>query len=109
MIGVEPVTPRTPIVLMRSMLQRAQEDAGVCTLVTAHLTKPVRQAQLYDCIAGALDLNGPNASKADPPLAKQQIPADARILIAEDNIVNQKILLRLVQNAGCPAAPAAHR
>src|SRR5260370_7870627 len=102
MIGLDPVIPRTPIVLMRSMLQRAQEDAGVCTLVTAHLTKPVRQAQLYDCIAGPLDLNGPNASKADPPLAKQQIPAVSRLPTADAHNLHPHTLHRPLPTARPP-------
>src|SRR5207245_1244896 len=97
-----------PSILMRSRLQRAQEVDQVSGMVAGYVTKPIRQAQLYDCIVGALGLNGRNVPGAPAPSVKQQIPADTRILVAEDNIVNQKLILRLLEKAGCRADVAAN-
>ncbi len=70
----------------------------------ACLTKPVRQAQLYRCLETVMTempalpetvFEDPNAS--DEP--QEKIPA--RVLIAEDNAVNQKVAIQMLKKMGC--------
>lgn len=67
----------------------------------AYLTKPVRQSQLFDCIV--------NAAAQTKPLSAPEIgPAflsrtGARILLAEDNAVNQEVALRQLAALGYTA------
>ena len=69
--------------------------------IEAYLAKPVKQSRLFDCMTDAMDrvavqMNSPktlaSASNAVPLEASQKL-AKVRILLAEDNIINQKVAL----------------
>jgi len=61
------------------------------------LTKPVRQSALYDCLADSLDhsLAGTRLTPPTTPPARR-----LRVLIAEDNPVNQIVTARLLERLG---------
>jgi PAS domain S-box-containing protein len=68
--------------------------------VAAYLTKPVKQADLFDAICLAL---GRTVRAARPPAAAPQGSAAARplkVLLAEDNIVNQRVAVGLLKKRG---------
>lgn len=73
------------------------------TALNATLTKPIKQSHLYSALADALNGCSLEVKSArtsigiDSKLA-QQFPL--RILLAEDNIVNQKVALHLLQLLG---------
>jgi signal transduction histidine kinase/DNA-binding response OmpR family regulator len=71
-------------------------DAGVAEV----LTKPVKQADLWQAILRALGMAAP----ARPPAAAKRPAAPPvrtlRILLAEDNPVNQKLAVSLLENQG---------
>jgi len=70
--------------------------------VTTYLTKPVRQAELRQaiCVALGQTANVTSATTgqkaAEPALGEPAL----RILVAEDNAVNQKVALRMLQKQG---------
>jgi signal transduction histidine kinase/DNA-binding response OmpR family regulator len=84
------LNPRTVIMLTSS---RRPGDVERCRElgVFAHLAKPVRQAELLRTIQTALGagVTGPHES-APQPLVESRT-GGLRVLVAEDNIVNQKI------------------
>jgi GAF domain-containing protein/CheY-like chemotaxis protein len=100
---------KLPIVLFSSLGRRevGEDDA----LFAAFLTKPLRQSQLFDTLAGLLgqDVTPRPAvavgARLDPSLASQR---PLRILLAEDNVVNQKLALRLLQQMGYRADLASN-
>ena len=102
-IGRDPKLSATPLVMARPMLQRQLECQDPDVLVSGYLTKPFRQSQLYDCLANALNIAVPTASGGRQPEVKRRLSQDLRILVAEDNAVNQKLLLWLLEKAGCSA------
>ena len=66
----------------------------------AHLPKPIRQSQLYGRL---LELLGREAPPL-PPVAERKVAAPSpgrRILLAEDNEINQKIVLRMLERVNC--------
>jgi CheY-like chemotaxis protein len=76
--------------------------------ITAHLTKPVRQSDLRAAILVGLG-RGPSV----PPGARlhdrrRQRRRNLRILVAEDNLVNQKLVTRLLEKAGHMVLVAAN-
>ena len=107
---VHGLAPALPLVLFSSLGRReAGDDEG---LFNAYLSKPLRQSQLFDALVGLLGeepLPLPASAKAatalDPGMAARH---PLRILLAEDNVVNQKLALRLLQQMGYRADLASN-
>jgi signal transduction histidine kinase/CheY-like chemotaxis protein len=77
--------------------------------IAAYLTKPVRRADLYESIRRAL--GGPALSLQkmdDKPSRKHLSDGTRRILLAEDNRVNQRVATRMLEAAGHSVLVAAN-
>ncbi len=105
------LAPGMPRVLFSSLGRREAVPDGDETLFRATLAKPLRQSNLFDLLASLLgeapvqpatDLQRP---ALDPAMAQRH---PLRILLAEDNVVNQKLALRLLQQMGYRADVAAN-
>ncbi|MEP2532465.1 GAF domain-containing protein [Shimia sp.] len=100
-----------PLVLFSSLGIRPP-DVGA-ELFSAYLAKPLRQSQLFDTLA---TIFAPKAfPKPEPKLAekpkiepKMAVRHPLRILLAEDNLVNQKLALRLLEQMGYRADLASN-
>jgi GAF domain-containing protein/CheY-like chemotaxis protein len=100
-----------PLVLFTSLGQRDQqgEAAG---LFKAVLNKPLRQSQLFDTLMNLLAHDA--APRRIQTVGKPSMDAEMgrrhplRILLAEDNVVNQKLALRILQQLGYRADLAAN-
>jgi CheY-like chemotaxis protein len=72
--------------------------------VAAHLTKPVRRDELRQVLETALGRNQPARTPVRKPEADRRQTtspgAGLRILVAEDNVVNQRLIERLLQRRG---------
>ncbi|MEJ1961230.1 MAG: response regulator [Gammaproteobacteria bacterium] len=65
------------------------------------LTKPVHQSQLYDAIVGVLHASGgPVPYKYSPVAREWRVGPPMRILLAEDNVVNQRMAQLLLERLG---------
>jgi PAS domain S-box-containing protein len=98
------------IMMLSSAGQRG--DAMRCRElgVAAYLTKPVRQTELMDAILTALGTRA--KSEAKPALVTRHTLRESqnrlRVLLAEDNAVNQLVALRLLERCGHTVTVAAN-
>ena len=100
-----------PLVLLSSTGSRDSRAARPAGGFAAALVKPVRQSQLFDTLITVLA-----AGEACPDLgavekvesATRVEPLGLRILLAEDNLTNQKLALRLLGKWGCRADAVAN-
>jgi GAF domain-containing protein/CheY-like chemotaxis protein len=97
-----------PLVLFSSLGRKEAADG----LFAATLAKPLRQSQLFDTLVSLLAHEAAPQRAAAP--AKPKMDAQMaerhplRILLAEDNVVNQKLALRLLQQMGYRADVASN-
>ena len=100
-----------PLVLFSSLGRR--EVSGKEELFNAYLTKPVRQSLLFDTLVSLLAhhekpshvASASTKPKIDPGMSVRH---PLRILVAEDNVVNQKLALRILQQMGYRADLASN-
>jgi signal transduction histidine kinase/ligand-binding sensor domain-containing protein/DNA-binding response OmpR family regulator len=95
------------IIMMLTSASRPGDAARCRELgIAAYLTKPIRQSDLLDAILGALAGARPEA--AEPASPRPLAPGDGRlrVLVAEDNPVNQKLASRLLEKHGYHVALA---
>jgi PAS domain S-box-containing protein len=97
----------TALIMMTSGGSRGDaarmEKAGFA----AYLVKPVRQSQLYDCLAAVMGRELPTEVRVGPLTGiitrhtlAEQAKQRLHILLAEDNPVNQKVALMTLQKLG---------
>jgi CheY-like chemotaxis protein len=101
--------PALPLVLFTSLGRK--ETGATDGLFNAHLAKPLRQSQLFDTLVTLLaqDVMPKVEAAARPRLdAGMAERHPLRILVAEDNVVNQKLALRLLQQMGYRADIASN-
>ncbi|MBV9851198.1 MAG: PAS domain S-box protein, partial [Armatimonadetes bacterium] len=98
----QPGLAQATLMMLSSAGQR--DDATRCRAlgVASYLTKPIKQSELLDTIMNTLD--GFSAAPLEPvggtpaPLAPARRPL--RLLLAEDNAVNQRLAVRLLEKRG---------
>jgi CheY-like chemotaxis protein len=76
--------------------------------VAAHLTKPVRQAELLRTIQNVVAQESAAAGAAAHTPAAAPVGCRLRILVAEDNVVNQKLASGLLSRRGHEAVIACN-
>ncbi len=70
--------------------------------IDCYLTKPVRQRQLYECLRRVLIGESVNGQAVTIERARLvDMHCEARILLAEDNPVNQEVALSMLEPLGC--------
>jgi len=103
-IRAQPALACVRSVLFSSMVERGADGVNFAELgIVGHLSKPVRRAQLYDCLAAAAGARAPQRSLPRRRSVQREEHSDLRILVAEDNLVNQKVTLHLLEALGLHA------
>jgi two-component system sensor histidine kinase/response regulator len=76
--------------------------------VSAHLNKPVRSEQLHDCLSQVLQPAAPVPNPAEPAPTELHQPGRGRVLVVEDNAINQLVARGLLSRLGFEADLAAN-
>jgi PAS domain S-box-containing protein len=107
-----PIGQTLPLVMLTSMGQFDSDRGFSKANFAAYLHKPIKQSQLYNILINLLIPQSPatgestlSSSQFDTPLS-EQIPL--KILLAEDNVVNQKVALNILKKLGYRADVAAN-
>ncbi len=101
-----------PIIILTSIGKKENPETIAHLNLSGFISKPIKQTQLYDTLisvlSGAQGIKKEKQStdsKIDPNLG-ERFPL--RILLAEDNAVNQKVALRILDKMGYRADIAAN-
>jgi signal transduction histidine kinase/CheY-like chemotaxis protein len=97
-----------PIVALCSLGQRPVADQARKAGASVVLSRPLRRSSLYDGLVAVLGLTArPTVNRTQP--GKEENTGGtlrARVLVAEDNLVNQKVAVRTLELLGCHAEVA---
>jgi CheY-like chemotaxis protein len=95
-----------PLILLTSLGKLALNTNDE-TLFKATLSKPLRQSQLYNALLKIFQtsptkiVTSPKKARTNPLLPqKDENPNSSRILLAEDNLINQKVALQILRVLG---------
>jgi two-component system, sensor histidine kinase and response regulator len=114
-IKADPAIASTRLIILTSMGYMHTQNELKAAGVDAYLIKPVKQSRLFDCLINVL-----GSATAEhvfvPPKDANPLEASGkeanghhtRILLAEDNIVNQKVALGQLRALGFTADAAAN-
>ena len=115
-INADELISETKLILMPSFGQHGHHETSKEAGIEAYLIKPVRQDDLYNCIANVMGQSTPlkreeefenSGVVLDKNLAiENNVENNIKILIAEDNLVNQKVTKIQVERLGYTAHTA---
>jgi CheY-like chemotaxis protein len=93
---------KLPMILLSSVGMRNDIPEG---LFVSCLTKPAKASQIFDAITGIFPLEEDQPKSKRPPDPTVAAPAavlarSERILLAEDNVVNQRVALQMLTRLG---------
>jgi PAS domain S-box-containing protein len=108
---VHPIGSLIRLVILTSLIQLGHAKLARQAGFVAYLIKPVRHDQLSNCLKTVLGLPGPvsegnSATVTAPALplitrhTLAEIESAPRILVAEDNLINQKLTVRMLEKIG---------
>ncbi len=96
-----------PIIMLTSMAYMGDHKKAQEMKMDGYLTKPIRKKELIDCISIVID---PSYSKSkeenENKIVTRHVIAEihkekrTKILLVEDNLINQKLILKMLSNAG---------
>lgn len=104
-IKTDTTLKKTELIMMTPLGQRGDakrlKKIGFC----GYLTKPIRKAQLHDCLALALGQKEKNADISSQRFITRHTIAESRkrrvrILLADDNLTNQQVAIAILDKLG---------
>jgi two-component system sensor histidine kinase/response regulator len=115
-IKAEPAIADTRLVILGALGSNVAEAELKAAGIAAHLVKPIKQSRLFDCLVDVIGKGGVENAFFKPhgravaaiPAAQHAKLLKARILLAEDNIVNQKVALATLRKLGYMADAVAN-
>ncbi len=87
-----------PLLLLTSLGRLPQLQSG--GVFSAQLAKPLKASQLYNALLQLLTTGAAGAEEVEAVTDGKRTRSALRILLAEDNAMNQKVALRLLERLG---------
>ncbi len=97
-IRARPEWASIALIMLTSGTQRGDAERCRRLGIAAHLLKPLKESELLDAMLSALRGKGEPARPVAP--AAPGAPQGLRVLVAEDNAVNQLLVSRLLERRG---------
>jgi PAS domain S-box-containing protein len=100
-IKSDPKLARIRLIMLTSLGQLMDDEQLKKAGISACLVKPVKQGRLYECLTG--QRSPPQKSGPAPDgaaVAAAVLPPSLRILLAEDNLINQKVAVGQLRKLG---------
>lgn len=103
----------TILVMMTSLSKRGDASRLKDIGFSAYLTKPIKQSVLYDCLVTLFSSKKLPSTKSIQHIITRHSIVDTRrrrirILVAEDNAINQKVALGILEKLGFSADAVAN-
>jgi two-component system, sensor histidine kinase and response regulator len=101
-VQADPAIAQTRVILMTSVARHVWEDEFKAAKASSFITKPVIYSQLHDALTALVRPEG-FTTAFEPTVARTRRRADGRlvrVLLAEDNPVNQTVALRQLERLG---------
>ncbi len=108
-IAADPLLSRSRLVLLTSLDRKGDHTRFASMGFAAYLTKPVRGRELRECLSHVLAHAAEEWQTGTHPLVTRGTLASAasqrqyggRVLVVEDNPVNQKVAQKFLERLGC--------
>jgi two-component system, sensor histidine kinase and response regulator len=105
-IRVDPTLDALRLILITPLGQFGERERWSAGAISGYLSKPVRQSQLEGAIAAAFELAGEAPRRQEQAPQPVRCASAARVLLVEDNLVNQEVGMAMLEGLGCQAALA---
>ncbi len=112
-IKEDPNLSKTILIILTSRGRRGDAKQMQEIGFSAYLTKPVKSSQLYDCLVKVVGSQSRAPEEGSVPIItrhslKEESQGKIRLLLAEDNIINQKVALGILGKIGYRADVAVN-
>jgi signal transduction histidine kinase/DNA-binding response OmpR family regulator len=89
-----------PLVMLTSVGGFGDASIARSSGISHYLQKPVRQSDLYNALVNTVDIVSVQTVKQTPQESQTLFPG-VRVLLAEDNPVNQEVAISMLEILGC--------
>jgi len=111
MIKSEPILKNMKLVLLSSATFLSTDNENIIEIFDAYQNKPIRMSQLYNTILGftpALRINSPKIKEHFLPKNEENTEFKGlKVLLVEDNPINQKLVSKILLKLGVVVTPAS--
>jgi PAS domain S-box-containing protein len=105
----EQIDAELPMIMMLASGDRPGDISRCERLgVAAYLLKPIKPSELFDAVVVALGIHAPEEEAAESAIKGPQLVRPLKILLAEDSLVNQKLVRALLERRGHSVTVANH-